>query len=183
MIQLVANKLSDTSISLTHHYCSFVWFIISLWCNLISIGAPLIIHPGRDTAAPFEIVDVLRNAGADLSRTVMSHLDRTLFDHGDFLRFAETGCISELDLFGSECSHYHQVARLPSILHALVHESVVYANVAKLNEISGIFSLVIYWHYYLSEATVVNCRHYFYVFLYCLLLVLYCVAGLCLFII
>ena len=70
------------------------------------LGAPLIIHPGRDTAAPFEIVDVLRNAGADLSRTVMSHLDRTLFDHGDFVRFAETGCLLEFDLFGTECSHY-----------------------------------------------------------------------------
>ena len=77
-------------------------FYYSLFC----IGAPLIIHPGRDSSAPFEIVDVLRGAGADLSRTVMSHLDRTLHKHEEFLRFAETGCISELDLFGIECSHY-----------------------------------------------------------------------------
>ena len=39
---------------------------------------PLIIHPGRAEEAPFEIIDVLREAGADISKTVMSHLDRTL---------------------------------------------------------------------------------------------------------
>ena len=39
---------------------------------------PLIIHPGRAEEAPYEIIDVLREAGADISKTVMSHLDRTL---------------------------------------------------------------------------------------------------------
>ncbi len=84
--------------------------------DLLIIGAPLIIHPGRDTAAPFEIVDILRNAGADVSRTVMSHLDRTLFDQRDFLRLVEKGCIVELDLFGTECSHY-QVYQIYFYIH------------------------------------------------------------------
>ena len=64
------------------------------------------IHPGSNSRAPFEIIDVLRSAGADLSKTVVGHLDRTLFDYGDFVRLVETGCTAELDLFGTEVSHY-----------------------------------------------------------------------------
>ncbi len=40
------------------------------------LGAPVIIHPGRDPRAPQEIVRVLQEAGGDVSRTVMSHIDR-----------------------------------------------------------------------------------------------------------
>lgn len=63
------------------------------------------IHPGANSSAPFEIIDVLRNAGAKLEKTVIGHLDRTLFKDEDFMRLVETGCIAELDLFGTECSH------------------------------------------------------------------------------
>ena len=44
--------------------------------------------------------------GADISRTVMSHLDRTFFDEGKLLQLAKRGCYLEYDLFGVECSHY-----------------------------------------------------------------------------
>jgi len=68
---------------------------------------PLIIHPGRDEKAPFEIIDVLREAGADISKTVMSHLDRTLIDKDVLLKFAAySDCYLEFDLFGIETSHY-----------------------------------------------------------------------------
>lgn len=40
------------------------------------LGCPVIIHPGRNPAAPFEVVRILQEAGADISKTVMSHLDR-----------------------------------------------------------------------------------------------------------
>ena len=49
---------------------------------------------------------MLEEAGADISRTVMSHLDRTIFDDEVLLKFAERGCYLEYDLFGLECSHY-----------------------------------------------------------------------------
>ena len=39
------------------------------------LGAPLIIHPGRHHDAPREIVKFLQEVGADLDKTVMSHLD------------------------------------------------------------------------------------------------------------
>ena len=43
-----------------------------------SLGVPVIIHPGRHHESPAEIVRILQEAGGDISRTVMSHLDRRL---------------------------------------------------------------------------------------------------------
>ena len=69
-------------------------------------GAPLIIHPGRDSKSPLEILEVLSQEGADIPHTVMSHLDRTVFTEQDLLEVARRGCYLEYDLFGMECSHY-----------------------------------------------------------------------------
>lgn len=71
-------------------------------------GAALTIHPGRHVDAPFEIVDSLRRAGADLSRSVVDHVDRRLFDEARILRLADTGVVIEFDLFGVETSYYAQ---------------------------------------------------------------------------
>merc|ERR1719354_33946 len=78
------------------------------------VGCPLIIHPGRGEPSPFEIVDVLKAAGADLSKTVMSHLDRTFVPgSGKLLEFASsTPCYLEFDLFGIEVSHYQANLKL-----------------------------------------------------------------------
>jgi phosphotriesterase-related protein len=38
-------------------------------------GAPVIIHPGRHPIAPAEAIRILQEAGGDVSKTVMSHLD------------------------------------------------------------------------------------------------------------
>ncbi|XP_062423709.1 phosphotriesterase-related protein isoform X2 [Rhea pennata] len=48
------------------------------------LGCPIIIHPGRNSDAPFQIIRILQEAGADTSKTVMSHLDRIrlLIDEG-----------------------------------------------------------------------------------------------------
>ena len=40
------------------------------------LGAPVIIHPGRNPKAPEEIVRIIQEAGGDISKTVMSHIDR-----------------------------------------------------------------------------------------------------------
>ena len=69
-------------------------------------GAPILIHPGRDETAPFEIIEVLSEAGADLERTIMGHIERTIFKLEDFKRVAESGCYVEWDLFGTEQSYY-----------------------------------------------------------------------------
>ncbi|MEV4249973.1 hypothetical protein AB0J63_42010 [Streptosporangium canum] len=69
-------------------------------------GAALLVHPGRDTAAPMEAMRIIREAGGDTIRVIMSHLDRTLFDLDSMLRLADTGCYLEFDLFGQESSYY-----------------------------------------------------------------------------
>ncbi len=69
-------------------------------------GAPLMIHPGRGRAAPLDAIRIVREAGCDPSRTIMSHIDRTLFDHEEMTALAETGCYLEFDLFGQESSYY-----------------------------------------------------------------------------
>ena len=69
-------------------------------------GAPILIHPGRDETAPLEIMEVLAEAGADLNRTIIGHLDRTVFLKDTYAKIAEAGCYMEWDLFGREASYY-----------------------------------------------------------------------------
>jgi phosphotriesterase-related protein len=69
-------------------------------------GAAILIHPGRDATAPREILEILGDAGADIGRTIMAHLDRTIADLDTLLDLARSGCYLEYDLFGSECSYY-----------------------------------------------------------------------------
>jgi len=69
-------------------------------------GAAINVHPGRAVEQPFEVADFVRQFGADAGRTIISHLDRTFDDDEQFLRFADTGCVLELDLFGWETSSY-----------------------------------------------------------------------------
>ena len=69
-------------------------------------GAPLMVHPGRHETAPFMIIDVLKKAGADLSHTVICHVERTFFDLSLNHKVAEAGCYLEYDLFGWETSYY-----------------------------------------------------------------------------
>ena len=69
-------------------------------------GSGILIHPGRNPRAPFEILDILEGAGADAGRVIMGHLDRTIFDSDTLLEFAERGSMLEYDLFGWETSHY-----------------------------------------------------------------------------
>ncbi len=66
-------------------------------------GAPLNIHPGRvNNKSVLELVDILCNAGADLHRTVMSHMELRIRDHKVRCRVAKAGCYLEYDVFGWE---------------------------------------------------------------------------------
>jgi len=65
-------------------------------------GASINIHPGRKTEAPLEIVEILDDAGADLSRVIMSHIDARIRDHSRRCKLAKTGCSIEYDLWGWE---------------------------------------------------------------------------------
>jgi len=65
-------------------------------------GAPLLIHPDRDPGSPLEIMEIVREVGGDPRRTVMSHIDCTIFDHETLSKLAETGCYLNYDNFGLE---------------------------------------------------------------------------------
>ena len=67
-------------------------------------GGSILIHPGRDEGSPEEIFEVLIKNKADLSRTILGHIDRTVFDREQLIEIAKTGCYLEWDLFGNESS-------------------------------------------------------------------------------
>ena len=69
-------------------------------------GAALMVHPGRDPMSPVEIAEVVDQAGGDLSRTIICHIDRTCLDRSWLKDLASTGCYLEYDLFGNESSFY-----------------------------------------------------------------------------
>lgn len=69
-------------------------------------GAPLMIHPGRDPKSPLEIVEEIAQAGGDLSRTIICHIDRTCLERDWLDELAQSGCYLEYDLFGNESSYY-----------------------------------------------------------------------------
>ncbi|MHC4872386.1 MAG: phosphotriesterase family protein [Planctomycetota bacterium] len=64
-------------------------------------GAPITIHPGRHENSPMEIIDLLDNAGADIEKVIMGHIDRTGFLPATIEKLARSGCCLEYDLFGS----------------------------------------------------------------------------------
>lgn len=65
-------------------------------------GLPITIHPGRNEEAPGEIRDVLRDAGADLSRVVMGHVDRCGYEPATLHSLLDDGMTIEYDVFGTE---------------------------------------------------------------------------------
>ena len=71
-------------------------------------GAPLTIHPGRNADAPFDIIKLVKAEGADLTRTIMCHIERRLFSVDECLKLADYGCVLEFDVFGSEQSRHSQ---------------------------------------------------------------------------
>ena len=69
-------------------------------------GAAINVHPGRDPDQPQEVADFVKSAGGDIGRVIISHIDRTIFDETRLLRLADSGCVLEFDLFGTEQSYY-----------------------------------------------------------------------------
>ena len=69
-------------------------------------GAPLMIHPGRNPRAPLEILNAVQKWGGDMRRTVMAHIERTIFDRGVLKETAAVGSYLNLDLYGHDSSYY-----------------------------------------------------------------------------
>jgi phosphotriesterase-related protein len=69
-------------------------------------GAALTIHPGAVPDQPQQIIAFLRDRGGDIPRTIIDHVDRTIFDQERLFRLADTGCVLEFDLFGFEAGYW-----------------------------------------------------------------------------
>jgi len=69
-------------------------------------GAAITIHTGRYKESPLQIAEILKSAGADMSRVIMGHLDREWPDFEILKRLAAMGCIIGFDTFGQETWNY-----------------------------------------------------------------------------
>jgi len=73
-------------------------------------GAALWVHPGRNERSPIECMEVLAEAGADLKRVVICHMDRCGFLLETRRKMLDAGCYIEYDLFGLEGYYPARVA-------------------------------------------------------------------------
>ena len=113
--QILKPKEAKIGIHLLHHYPIFEKKDISLQ-NLLSYIATFGHQPIEEKKAfiygsttcevPKEILNELNKSGADLSRVIMGHLDRTIDSIGGLSEIASFGCVLEWDLFGVEVSYY-----------------------------------------------------------------------------
>jgi phosphotriesterase-related protein len=66
-------------------------------------GAPLSVHPGRmNNTSVFEILEVLQEAGADMTRVIICHIDNRVRTHEGRVKIGKAGCYLEYDVFGWE---------------------------------------------------------------------------------
>ena len=79
-------------------------------------GAAITIHPGRDERSPEEVLEVLEKAGGNLQRTIIGHLERTVFEWSRLRDIANRGCYLQWDHFAYERSYFPNNPRvdLPS---------------------------------------------------------------------
>lgn len=65
-------------------------------------GAPLTVHPGRFEEAPFGIIKILKEVGADLTHTSICHIDRTVFEPKNRYKLCDFGVFLQYDEWGTE---------------------------------------------------------------------------------
>ena len=68
-------------------------------------GAALSIHVGAHPDSPSQVMGVLQKKRADLSRTILCHIDRTLEERSALRELAQNGATLEFDVFGLEVSY------------------------------------------------------------------------------
>jgi phosphotriesterase-related protein len=69
-------------------------------------GAAINIHPGRNPGSPLALARFVVEAGGNVERLIISHLDRTLFTDDEVVALLDLGCVGEWDFFGIESSYY-----------------------------------------------------------------------------
>ncbi len=79
-------------------------------------GAPINIHPSIDDNTMLENIAVLKDAGADLSRVAISHVDGFGFSLSTRLKVLEYGCYVEYDGFGQAIYHFFYMGRIANAM-------------------------------------------------------------------
>ncbi len=69
-------------------------------------GMSISIHPGRNPAAPAEIIGILEANGADLGRVIIGHIERTVPTPDGLRAIVSRGLSVAFDCFGLETSYY-----------------------------------------------------------------------------
>jgi len=78
-------------------------------------GVAILTHTAPGTDSAFEVIEILRGAGADTSRVVLSHLDeRFRNDLQLFKRLAESGARFGFDTFGRELYYKARLRQHPT---------------------------------------------------------------------
>lgn len=84
-------------------------------------GVAINVHPNRNESGPLEAIEVLREAGAQLDKVVISHMDRCGYLIETRLKILDAGCYVEYDAFGTEGYYPAEAAladeHLPDILN------------------------------------------------------------------
>jgi len=65
-------------------------------------GAALNIHPGQHEDSAMQAVRIVEEAGADLTKTTIDHIDRAVRERDNRIALAKMGIVLEYDLFGRE---------------------------------------------------------------------------------
>ena len=65
-------------------------------------GAALNIHPGQHEDSAMQAVRIVEDAGADLTKTIIDHIDRAVRERENRIALAKMGLYLEYDLFGRE---------------------------------------------------------------------------------
>ncbi len=98
-------------------------------------GAAINIHPSHDEDLVMETIKILGDAGADLSRTVISHCQFSPFNRATWHKIAEAGCYLEFDIFGQFMNY--PLAQDPAVLRE-EHLISIRSDVDNINEIKGL---------------------------------------------
>ncbi len=79
-------------------------------------GAPINIHPSIDDKVMLEEIAILKEAGADLSRVAISHIDGFGYSLETRLKVLEEGCYLEYDGFGQALFHFFYMGRIANAM-------------------------------------------------------------------
>ena len=94
-------------------------------------GAPINVHPSMDDELVIENIEILKDAGANLSHVAISHVDGFEFSLPTLRRILKAGCYVEYDGFGHTVYHFMVMGR---VVHEQSDIQRIYDIIRLINE-------------------------------------------------